>query len=106
MKIPRNWFEWWCEATYQEQVDASGEIRRRIDKMAPGPLRYARQKAYYPIFNHAMHAVKDREYKIVRSRFKGRTTTVRSRVTLAEAQEHCSKPSTKGDRWFDGYEHM
>lgn len=29
-----------------------------------------------------------------------------SGLTLAEAQAHCSDPSTRGEMWFDGFEVM
>lgn len=29
---------------------------------------------------------------------------IRRRVTLEEAQEHCRRDDTHGERWFDGYE--
>lgn len=32
--------------------------------------------------------------------------TLRSHVTLAEAQAHCHDPRTKGEGWFDGYDHV
>ena len=52
-----------------------------------------------------------RIYKIVRMRFNGRPRTIRSNVTLSEAQAHCSRPdtsshSTGNGAWFDGYEYM
>jgi hypothetical protein len=51
-----------------------------------------------------------RIYRIVRMRFKGRTTTIRNHVTLTEAQQHCSRDDTHGIRagvrWFDGYDYM
>lgn len=44
-------------------------------------------------------------YCIMRMRFEGETTIVRTGLTLAEAQEHCSREDTHGDGWFDGYDH-
>ena len=29
---------------------------------------------------------------------------VRTGLTLEEAREHCNDPTTRGDRWFDGFE--
>lgn len=44
-------------------------------------------------------------YKVIRFFQDGRSREVQERgLTLAEAQEHCNDPSTKGDGWFDGYE--
>lgn len=47
-----------------------------------------------------------RIYRIRRFRRSGGGRTVRSNVTLTEAQGHCSNPNTKGDGWFDGYDYM
>lgn len=43
-------------------------------------------------------------YKIKRFRFQGETTIEARGLTLAEAQEWCSREDTHGDGWFDGYE--
>ncbi len=49
-------------------------------------------------------------YKIIRFNQNGRNRTIRSNVTLTEAQNHCSRPDTRGVRggvrWFDGYDYM
>lgn len=45
-------------------------------------------------------------YRIIRFRQGSRPRTVRNNVTLAEAQAHCSKESTHGENWFDGYDYM
>jgi hypothetical protein len=50
--------------------------------------------------------VSPRIYRIVRFRFKGRPRTLRSNVTLAEAQAHCQREDTNGEGWFDGYDYM
>ena len=51
-----------------------------------------------------------RIYKIVRFREFGTSRVIRKHVTLTEAQNHCSKPETRGVRagvrWFDGFEYM
>jgi hypothetical protein len=52
-----------------------------------------------------------RIYRIIRFRFSGGSRTIRSRVTLAEAQQHCSRwdtssHSTGPGSWFDGYDYM
>ena len=48
-----------------------------------------------------------RIYRIIRYRQDGYTRrTIRSGVTLGEAQEHCSRADTKGDGWFDGYDYI
>lgn len=50
-------------------------------------------------------------YRVIRFRTSPDFQTVTRRavrnmsgVTLAEAQAHCSRPDTRGERWFDGYE--
>lgn len=47
-------------------------------------------------------------YRIIRYYKKSyRRVTVRARVTLAEAQAHCSRPDTmRRGVWFDGYDYM
>lgn len=47
-----------------------------------------------------------RIYRIIRFRFGGNKRTIRKHVTLTEAQNHCSRPDTKGPGWFDGYDYM
>ena len=48
-----------------------------------------------------------RIYRIIRYRHANRShRTIRSNVTLTEAQAHCRRPDTKGEGWFDGYEYM
>lgn len=47
-----------------------------------------------------------RIYRIRRYRRAGGGRTVRNNVTLTEAQNHCSKPETRGSDWFDGYDYM
>lgn len=42
-------------------------------------------------------------YKIIRFRRKGINRVIKRGLTLKEAQDHCSKSSTHGDGWFDGY---
>ena len=43
------------------------------------------------------------QYKIVRFRLNGAKRTVKTGLTLEEAQTHCSLESTHGKNWFDGY---
>ncbi len=43
-------------------------------------------------------------YKIIRFRFKGNRRTIKTGLTLEEAQEHCQDDKTHGEGWFDGYE--
>ena len=43
-------------------------------------------------------------YKIIRFRFNGTNRTIKTGLTLEEAQEHCQRDDTHGDGWFDGYE--
>lgn len=49
----------------------------------------------------------DNLYNIVRFYFKGSSQVIKRDVTLAEAQEWCSRPDTRGitngNPWFDGY---
>jgi hypothetical protein len=67
----------------------------------------------------AYHKAQERCYNIVRLYFKGGKRLIQARVTLAEAQAHCSDPETSsatcthaaGRRrtrimglWFDAYE--
>ena len=47
-----------------------------------------------------------RIYRIIRFRRQGTSRTVRSNVTLTEAQSHCSREDTRGRGWFDGYDYM
>jgi hypothetical protein len=42
-------------------------------------------------------------YKIVRFRFNGKNETVRTGLTLNEAQAWCRREDTQGHGWFDGY---
>lgn len=35
-----------------------------------------------------------------------RSHTIKSYLTKAEAQAHCSKEDTHGPDWFDGYDYM
>jgi hypothetical protein len=42
-------------------------------------------------------------YKIIRFSFKGNNRVIKRGLTLEQAQEHCSKDSTSGEGWFDGY---
>ena len=47
-------------------------------------------------------------YKIIRFRASADYSEVRKRVikrglTLEEAQAHCNREDTHGERWFDGY---
>ena len=45
----------------------------------------------------------DRTYKINRLRFDGPEETIKTGLTLEEAQEHCNREDTHGDGWFDAY---
>lgn len=52
-----------------------------------------------------------RIYRIIRFRFNGNRRTIRSNVTLTEAQAHCSRKDTSSHSmgegaWFDGYDYM
>ena len=51
-----------------------------------------------------------RIYRIIRFRFNRPSRTIRTHVTLTEAQAHCSREDTHGVRagvrWFDGYTRM
>ena len=57
-------------------------------------------------FTRLYTPVEPRIYRIVRFRFHGRPRTIRTGVTLTEAQAHCAKDSTHGLGWFDGYDYM
>lgn len=67
----------------------------------------------------AWRAENERNYNIVRFYFRGGRRTIQQRVTLREAQAHCSDPETSSStctsatgrartrrlgKWFDGYE--
>ena len=43
-------------------------------------------------------------YKIIRFRFNGNNRTIKTGLSLEEAQEHCRREDTQGKDWFDGYE--
>jgi len=43
-------------------------------------------------------------YKIIRFFFNSSPRTIKTGLTLEEAQEHCRRDDTHGDGWFDGYE--
>ena len=43
------------------------------------------------------------KYKIIRYHFYGEPKTIKTDLTIEEAQEHCNNPKTKGIDWFDGY---
>ena len=45
-------------------------------------------------------------YRIIRFRQNGVPRTIKSHLTLAEAQAHCGKESSHGPGWFDGYDYM
>lgn len=47
-----------------------------------------------------------RIYRIIRFRFQGTNRTVRTGLTLTEAQAWCSREDTHGPGWFDGYDLM
>jgi len=52
-----------------------------------------------------------RIYRIIRFRFNGKPRTVKSNVTLTEAQAHCEREDTSSHSsgpgaWFDGYDYM
>jgi hypothetical protein len=55
------------------------------------------------VTDHDHDADEGATYSIIRYRFKGDNETVRTGVTLEEAQEHCQREETHGDGWFDGY---
>ena len=42
-------------------------------------------------------------YKIIRFTFRDYSDTIRTGLTLEEAQEHCQREDTQGPGWFDGY---
>ena len=45
----------------------------------------------------------DKTYRIVRYRKYGNSETIKTGLTLEEAQEWCERDDTHGDDWFDGY---
>lgn len=42
-------------------------------------------------------------YKIIRFREGREKMTIKTGLTLEEAQAHCQDDETHGDGWFDGY---
>ena len=49
--------------------------------------------------------VDQQTYKIVRFyRGNHNPQVIKRGLTLAEARAHCSRPDTKADNWFDGYQ--
>ncbi|MFY9838224.1 MAG: hypothetical protein WAK55_17490 [Xanthobacteraceae bacterium] len=46
---------------------------------------------------------KVKRYKIVRFFKDGPSFTIKTGLTLDEAQAHCKREDTHGDDWFDGY---
>jgi len=43
-------------------------------------------------------------YKIIRFKFgEYKHRTIKTGLTLEQAQEHCNREDTKGEGWFDGY---
>ena len=45
----------------------------------------------------------NKTYKIIRFRFKGNNRTVKTGLTLEQAQAHCNDTKSSGNGWFDGY---
>ena len=50
-------------------------------------------------------------YRIIRFRFDGSPRTIKTHLTLEEAQAHCQRPETSSNStgpgsWFDGYDLM
>ena len=48
----------------------------------------------------------DYTYKIVRfyKNSSKKKRTIKTELSLQEAQEHCNREDTRGEDWFDGYE--
>lgn len=44
-------------------------------------------------------------YKIIRFRQNGDSFVIERGLTLWEAQAWCRDPETRGNGWFDGYDH-
>jgi len=42
-------------------------------------------------------------YKIIRYIFDGEPITIKTGLTLEEAQKHCQSEKMHGKDWFDGY---
>ena len=65
-----------------------------------------------------MNDSEGRVYRIIRFRFNGRPRTLRTGLTLSEAQAHCNDPETSSSTaspatlrrvrgtWFDGYDYI
>ena len=43
------------------------------------------------------------KYKIIRYSFYGNNKTIKTNLTLKQAQKHCKNKKTSGIDWFDGY---
>lgn len=94
-------------------VDGDGDIDGHDFKH----LREKKSKKGKDVFEKAWDVVKDdgKRYKIVRNHFSDNkpNRTIKSNLTLQEAQAHCRNPKTSNaeaenpeDRWFDGYQEM
>jgi hypothetical protein len=54
-------------------------------------------------FDQPIDDEEERVYNIVRFHKDGPSEVIEVRVTLDEAMEHCKRPDTTGDGWFDGW---
>lgn len=45
-------------------------------------------------------------YRVIRFYQYGSPRVIKSKLSLAEAQNHCKREDTHGDGWFDGYDLM
>lgn len=57
-------------------------------------------------FTRLYESASPRCFRIIRFRRNGGHRTIRNNVSEIEAQNHCQRPDTRGEEWFDGYDYM
>lgn len=114
-KIEGNWVggEWGDlpdenrSSVVQARIDKMAEERTLLIVIASSSNVFA---TMYDLFElsengHAPAAPAAETYKVTRVyRDSDRRETIRTGLTLEEAQAHCKDPATKGDGWMDTYD--